>query len=161
MTGIENIWHTDCNCQPHLRLVVKGGEGDINLTETDKKRRILIMDDEEMIGEIACQMLEHLGYEGQHVKDGEAAVEEYTRCFQANEPYDVVIMDLTIPGGMGGKEAVTRVLEVDPQAKVLVSSGYSTDPIMTQYGDYGFTGVINKPFDLASIKGTLDAILHD
>ncbi len=129
------------------------------MTETEKKRRVLIMDDEEMIGEIACQMLEHLGYEGQHVVDGEAAIAEYSRCFNDNDPYDIVIMDLTIPGGMGGKEAVVKILEVDPAAKVLVSSGYSNDPIMTQFTEYGFTGVINKPFDLSSIKCTLEAVL--
>lgn len=115
------------------------------------------MDDEDMVGEIACQMMIHLGYEATHVKDGKAAVQEYSRRLSAGAPYDVVIMDLTIPGGMGGKEAVKEILAADPKARVLVSSGYSTDPIMTNYGDYGFVGVINKPFDLASIKETLDS----
>jgi len=113
------------------------------------------MDDEDMVGEIACQMMIHLGYDAMHVKDGKVAVEEYVRNFKSGEPFDVVIMDLTIPGGMGGQEAVVEILAVDPDAKVLVSSGYSTDPIMTNYSDYGFAGVINKPFDLASIKETL------
>jgi len=115
------------------------------------------MDDEDMVGEIACQMMNHLGYDATHVKDGKAAVKEYVRRFEAGEPYDVVIMDLSIPGGMGGREAVVEILAVDPDAKVLVSSGYSTDPIMTNFGDYGFAGVINKPFDLHSIKQTLES----
>ena len=123
------------------------------------KGKILIMDDEDMVGEIACQMLLHLGYEGVHVKNGEDAVVEYLRTFAAGTPYDLVIMDLTIPGGMGGKEAVTKILEVDAGAKVLVSSGYSTDPIMTNFADYGFVGVIGKPFDLSSITATLDKVL--
>lgn len=116
------------------------------------------MDDEEMVGEIACQMLIHLGYQATHVLDGQEAVDEYISQFKAGKPYAVVIMDLTIPGGMGGKEAVAEILAVDPSAKVLVSSGYSTDPIMTNYSDYGFSGVINKPFDLMAIKGVLETV---
>lgn len=129
------------------------------MTDTSTKGKILIMDDEEMIGEIACQMLAHLGYEAKHVLDGKEAIDEYGRGIQEGKPYDVVIMDLTIPGGMGGKDAVQGILELDPKAKVLVSSGYSNDPIMTQYQDYGFTGVINKPFDLASISSALDSMI--
>lgn len=116
------------------------------------------MDDEEMVGEIACQMLAHLGYEARHVKDGRSAVDEYVRLYKDGNPFDIVIMDLTIPGGMGGKEAVIEILAADSAAKVLVSSGYSTDPIMTNYSDYGFVGVINKPFDLASIKSKLESL---
>lgn len=117
------------------------------------------MDDEDMVGEIACQMLIHLGYDATHVKDGRSAVDDYVRHFHAGDPYDIVIMDLTIPGGMGGKEAVVEILAVDPAARVLVSSGYSTDPIMTNFRDYGFVGVINKPFDLMTIKKILESLL--
>lgn len=160
MTAGEAIWHTEFKPAAYSQDVDQElYKGDKDLTRTDRKKRVLVMDDEEMIGEIACQMLEHLGYEGVHVADGEAAVDEYSRCFKENDPYDAVIMDLTIPGGMGGKEAVGRILEADPGAKVLVSSGYSDDPVMTHYSDYGFIGVINKPFALASIKGTLEAVL--
>lgn len=116
------------------------------------------MDDEDMVGEIACQMLKHLGYGAKHVRDGREAVDEYVRKFNAGDSYSVVILDLTIPGGMGGKEAVTEILAVDSAARVLVSSGYSTDPIMTNYHEYGFAGVINKPFDLVTIQQALDAI---
>lgn len=127
------------------------------MTEQVCKGRILVMDDEDMVGEIACQMMSHLGYEATHVKDGRAAINAYVHNMAEGVPFDVVIMDLTIPGGMGGREAVGEILAKDPQARVLVSSGYSTDPIMTNFADYGFAGVINKPFDLASIKETLEA----
>lgn len=116
------------------------------------------MDDEDMIGEIACQMLIHLGYDGHHVKDGEAAIEEYSRSLEDGAPYDVIIMDLSIPGGMGGQDAIVKVLEINPEAKVLVSSGNPADPIMIHFGDYGFKGAINKPFDLASLQSTMDSI---
>lgn len=127
------------------------------MSEKECKGKILVMDDEEMVGEIACQMMIHLGYEATHVRDGRLAVEEYGSRLQAGEPFDVVIMDLTVPGGMGGKEAVAEILAIDPAAKVLVSSGYSTDPIMTNFGEHGFAGVINKPFDMLSIKTTLES----
>lgn len=112
-----------------------------------------------MVGDIACKMVRHLGYEAVHVKEGRAAVDEYTRRLESAEPFDAVIMDLTVPdGGMGGTEAVVALLAVDPDARVLVSSGYSTDPIMTNYRQHGFVGVVKKPFDLASIKSILDSL---
>ena len=99
----------------------------------DGKKKILIMDDEIMIGDITCQMLTFLGYEGMHVIDGKAAIQAYKQHLEQGEPFAAVIMDLTIPGGMGGREAVVEVLAIDPQAKILVSSGYSNDPIMTNF----------------------------
>jgi DNA-binding response OmpR family regulator len=125
----------------------------------DGKKKILIMDDEVMIGEIACQMLSFLGYEAMHVTDGDAAILAYKQHLGRSETFDVVIMDLTIPGGMGGKEAVVEILAMDPQAKVLVSSGYSNDPIMTHFSEYGFCGLIEKPFDMHSIQAAIEAIL--
>lgn len=116
------------------------------------------MDDEDMVGDIACQLIAHLGYEATHVKDGQAAVDEYALRLKEGHAYAVVIMDLTIPGGMGGREAVGEILKIDPEAKVLVSSGYSTDPIMANYNEYGFSGVINKPFDLMTIKSVLESM---
>lgn len=125
----------------------------------DEKRKILVMDDEEMIGEIACQMLSFLGYEAQHVLDGEAAIQRYREQLERGAAFDVVIMDLTIPGGMGGKEAVAEILALDPQAKVLVSSGYSNDPSMTHYSEHGFCGHIDKPFDMTSLKTAIEAVI--
>jgi CheY-like chemotaxis protein len=125
----------------------------------EEKRKILVMDDEEMIGEIACQMLTFLGYEATHVLDGEAAIQLYREHLENGAAFDVVIMDLTIPGGMGGKEAVSEILALDPRAKVLVSSGYSNDPSMTHYSDHGFCGHIDKPFDMTSLKTAIEAVL--
>lgn len=116
------------------------------------------MDDEEMVGEIACQMLEYLGIEGIHVFDGNAAIAEYSKCKNESDPFAAVVMDLTIPGGMGGKEAITEILAIDKEARVFVSSGYSTDPVMVNYKDYGFVGVISKPFDLAAIQKVVEAL---
>ncbi len=124
----------------------------------EKKKKILVMDDEDMVGEIACQMLEYLGFEAVHVTDGLDAIEEYKKQQNGGMPFTAVIMDLTIPGGMGGKEAVTEILSIDSQAKVFVSSGYSTDPIMVNCRDYGFSGGIAKPFDLEAMQKMLSAV---
>jgi DNA-binding NtrC family response regulator len=117
------------------------------------------MDDEIMIGEITCQMLEFLGYEAMHVMDGKAAIKVYKQHMEQGTAFAAVIMDLTIPGGMGGREAVGEILAIDPQARILVSSGYSNDPIMTNFSDYGFCGLIEKPFDMNTIKKAIEAAL--
>lgn len=119
------------------------------------------MDDEEMVGEIACQMLDFLGFDSERVMDGEEAIASYQKRLEANTPFDGVIMDLTIPGGMGGKEAVGEILALDSEAKVFVSSGDSTDPVMSDCQSFGFYGVIAKPFDLSSIKEVLAPLLDD
>lgn len=129
------------------------------MSSLEGKKKILIMDDESMIGEIACQMLSFLGFQGQHVKDGREAIQVYRQNLEHGEPFSVVIMDLTIPGGMGGREAIVEILAIDPQAKVLVSSGYSNDPIMTNFSEYGFRGLIEKPFDMHSLQQAIEAIL--
>lgn len=123
-----------------------------------KKKKILVMDDEDMVGEIACQMFEYLGFEAIRVADGVDAVSEYKKHQDDGEAFTAVIMDLTIPGGMGGKEAVSEILRIDREAKVFVSSGYSTDPIMVNFQDYGFRGGIAKPFDLAAMQKILSLI---
>lgn len=124
----------------------------------EKKKKILVMDDEDMVGEIACQMLGYLGFEAMRVTDGADAVREYKENRENGVPYSAVIVDLTVPGGMGGKEAATEILNIDRKAKVFVSSGYSTDPIMVNCQEYGFAGGIAKPFDLAAMEKMLSSI---
>lgn len=124
----------------------------------ETRKKILVMDDEDMVGEIACQMLDYLGFDAVHVFDGKAAIEEFQAHKEKGAPFNAVIMDLTIPGGMGGKEAVSEILAIDESAQVYVSSGYSSDPAMVNYQEYGFAGVIVKPFDLSAIQKILDQI---
>jgi CheY-like chemotaxis protein len=119
------------------------------------KGRILVMDDEESILLLLSRMLERAGYQVELAKDGEETIRKYTAAREAGAPFAAVIMDLTIPGGMGGKEAVNKLREIDPEVKAVVSSGYSTDPIMADYRAYGFSGVVAKPYHAGELEKTL------
>ena len=129
------------------------------MVSVERKKAVLVMDDEDMVGEIVCQMLQYLDLEAVRVTNGADAIVEYKKRYSAGTAFDAVIMDLTIPGGMGGKETVTAILAIDKEASVFVSSGYSNDPIMVNYKDYGFVGVIAKPFDMTAIQKTLAVLL--
>ncbi len=119
--------------------------------------RVLIMDDDELIRNAAGEMLRRLGYEVVFARDGEEALEKYQQARADKEPLDILIMDLTIPGGMGGKEAIEKLREIDPEVKTIVSSGYSSDPVMAEAEKYGFNGVVAKPYTMAE----LSHVLHD
>lgn len=120
---------------------------------------VLLMDDEEMIRDLAASMLDHLGYDVVTCADGAKAVEHYAERLSAGTPYDAVIMDLTVPGGMGGVEAAGRILALDAGAGLIVSSGYSHDPIMAEFGRYGFQGVLVKPYRAAELACVLEEVL--
>ena len=119
--------------------------------------RILVMDDEESIRKLSKQRLGRLGYEPELAKDGTEAIELYKKAMNSGQPFDLVILDLTVKGGMGGKDAVKALLKIDPQVKAIVSSGYSNDPVMTDFKAYGFTGALHKP----NTKKELIAVLKN
>ena len=122
--------------------------------------RILVMDDEEMIRFLATKMLKHLGYETITAPDGQEALTVYQDALQKGTPFDAVIVDLTVPGGMGGKKTLQHLKEIDPEVKCIVSSGYSDDPIMAEYHRYGFSAVIAKPYTIAHMGETLASVLN-
>jgi len=121
--------------------------------------RVLIMDDEPMVRDIARDMLLHLGYDVETAANGQEAIEIYQAAMGSDSPIDLVIMDLTIPGGMGGREAVRRLAEMNPAVKAIVSSGYSNDPVMSDYRQYGFSGMVYKPFQLSELLESIIAVL--
>ncbi len=121
--------------------------------------KILVMDDEQSIRDVSAEMLTLLGFEVETAADGDQAIELYRTALETSRPFDAVIMDLTIPGGTGGIEAIRRLRELDPKVKAIVSSGYSNDPIMSEYEKHGFSGVVTKPYTTRELLKTLNRIL--
>ncbi len=126
---------------------------------TDHTGRVLFMDDEEPIRDMADALLRRLGLEVTCVADGAATVKAYAEAMIKGERYDLVIMDLTVPGGMGGKEAMVELLKVDPKVRGIVSSGYSSDPVMANYKGHGFSGMVAKPYRLTDLAKTIRAVI--
>jgi CheY-like chemotaxis protein len=119
--------------------------------------RVLIMDDDEGIRTLAEAILSEIGYQVVTVRDGNECLKEYHSALLDNR-FDVVVMDLTVPGGMGGKEAIQHLRRIDPTVKAVVSSGYSNDPIMSDYEHHGFVDVLTKPYDAATLSHVLGKI---
>jgi CheY-like chemotaxis protein len=113
--------------------------------------RILVMDDDPMIREVVGAMLDLLGHQVLFAQDGEEAIKMFLSAQEAGVPRDLILMDLVIPGGMGGKEAVREILRIRPEARVIVSSGYSNDPVLANFRDYGFSAAIPKPYQLKEL----------
>lgn len=117
------------------------------------------MDDEASIRDLAATMLAYLGYEVRVCADGEAAVNLYREALAAGAPYAAVLMDLTVPGGMGGLEASRRILDLNATACLIVSSGYSQDPVMADHRAHGFSGVLAKPYAITELGQILQTVL--
>jgi len=123
--------------------------------------KILVMDDEEAIRNVTEKILMELGYEARCASDGAETIALYQDAARSGRPFDAVIMDLTIPGGMGGKETIRQLLSIDPQITAIVSSGYSNDPIMSDFEKYGFRGVATKPYRIEKLSWVLHDVLMD
>lgn len=125
------------------------------------KGRILLMDDEETVRRITGEILVHIGYEVEYARDGDEAIKLYQEAGNAGRPFDAVILDMTVPGGKGGKEAIKNLLEADPSARVIISSGYANDPIMITFEEYGFKGAIAKPYEAVELSRVLHAVMTE
>ncbi|MEW6378657.1 MAG: PAS domain S-box protein [bacterium] len=132
------------------RRVMQSGEG-----------RILFMDDQKLVRDMVGRMLTGLGYEVVLAKEGDEAVELYKRARETGRAFAAVILDLTIPGGMGGEEVIQRLHEIDPGVKAIVSSGYADDPVMAEYQEHGFRGVVAKPYEIKELSETLSRIIQE
>jgi PAS domain S-box-containing protein len=131
------------------------------ITLNSNTGRVLVMDDEAAIRELLSEMLTTLGYEVECTRHGAEAVAAYQRALATKQPFAAVILDITVPGGLGGKEAIEHLRALDPQVKALISSGYTNDPIMANFAQYGFSGVVTKPYTVEWLQQTLQRILHD
>ncbi|MEM1181400.1 MAG: ATP-binding protein [Acidobacteriota bacterium] len=123
--------------------------------------RLLLMDDESSVRLVASRMLGRLGWDVTATADGQEALDAYAAALRSGKRFDMVFTDLTVPGGMGGAETMSRLLELDPKVRAVVCSGYSNDPVMAQYRDHGFVGVMTKPFTLQDLRRILDQAVRE
>ncbi len=144
----------------HIYLPVFEGaasaQTEVDLTLPVKGKKVLVMDDEDSIRDMVGDILDFHGYEVDFATNGEEALSLYE-----DNRYDVVILDLTIPGGMGGKETIRQLLKIDPNVKAIVSSGYSSDPIMSNYRQYGFRDVIAKPYHIEELGKVMHRVVRE
>jgi PAS domain S-box-containing protein len=147
-------------------LYLPASDKDVPLVEEPQKPlqkgrgRILVMDDEESVLQIIQEMLQHLGYEPTLARDGAEAVKLYREAQQEGRPFHAVILDLTVRGGLGAKETLDEIRTIDPHVRAIVSSGYVQDSIIDRYADFGFLGVVTKPYTLRKLSETLHQVLQ-
>jgi CheY-like chemotaxis protein len=123
------------------------------------KGKILLMDDEQIILDVTLEVLRFLGYDVMFAKDGSSAIDLYKKEKNAGAPFDAVILDLSIPEGMGGKEAIEHLRTFDPSVKAIVSSGYTHDPAVMDFSAYGFSGKLAKPYKISDMKTVLEQLM--
>jgi CheY-like chemotaxis protein len=124
------------------------------------KGRILVMDDQEGVRVATKHALSHLGYEPTLAKNGAEAIQLYREAWESERPFAAVIMDLTVPAGMGGYEALQQMVQIHPQVKAIVCSGYAQDPILSHYQEYGFLGVLSKPYRIEEMRRILQEVIE-
>ncbi|MDA8084191.1 MAG: response regulator [Nitrospiraceae bacterium] len=117
------------------------------------------MDDEELVRNVAREMIAALGHEVVSAEDGAMAVELFRQAREAGTPFDLVILDLTVKGGMGGEEAIRRIRDITPAVKSVVSSGYSDSPVIADYRAYGFSAVLNKPYRVGALQNCIQVLV--
>ncbi len=148
-----------------FHIYLPASEGEIPEKEEDKltagKGKILVMDDEAPLRRMLGKVLSQLGYTAEFAEGGVEAIRMVRAAKDAKKPYDAVILDLTIPGGMGGKEAIKKLMEIDPEIRAIVSSGYSDDPVMADFRNYGFKGRLAKPFQFGTLSEVLREVIRD
>ncbi len=123
--------------------------------------RVLVLDDEPALRTLAVRMFAHLGCEAETAGDGDETVRLFEEARRLGRPFDLVVLDLTIPGGTGGLDTLGRLRAIDPSVRAIVSSGYSTDPVMASHRKYGFAATLPKPYTPAELARALTSALHE
>ena len=177
--GLATAYSIIKNHSGHIQVESRMGVGttfSIYLPATDKgvpaaapetpkpirwQGKVLVMDDEEMVREVLGRMLSRLGYEVDFAGDGSQAIDKFVGARADGRPFAAVILDLTIPGGMGGKETLEKLLRIDPQIKAIVSSGYSDNQVMADFQKYGFRAVLAKPYRLGELSKILQRVIAE
>jgi len=131
----------------------------VSVAELNQELKVLVMDDEPMITELACRLISKLGHQVDCAENGEQAVEKYRKAMKDEKPFDLTILDLTVRGGMGGKETLQMLQEINPEVKAVVSSGYSASDVVANYRESGFMAFLNKPYGLQELRSVLHGVL--
>ena len=149
-----------------FEIYLPASEGPEQVIEQSRKidkpaspARVLLMDDEDLLRILAEEIITRLGYEIATAKTGEEVLSIYSSAMEIGTPFDVVILDLTIRGGMGGNDTMKELLRLNPRVKGIISSGYFGDPVMAQYRKHGFAGVIPKPYHIEQLSKVLQEVL--
>jgi CheY-like chemotaxis protein len=121
--------------------------------------KVLVMDDEQILLDMTREVLKFLDYDVMFAKDGLAAIDLYTKEKAAGVPFDVVILDLSVPSGLGGRETIEQLRKIDPDVKAVVSSGYSDDPVVQDFSNHGFDERLTKPYKIHDLKNILERIM--
>jgi CheY-like chemotaxis protein len=124
------------------------------------KGKVLLMDDEQIILDVTLEVLKFLGYDVMFAREGAAAIELYKKEKAAGVPFDVVIVDLSVPEGMGGKETIGLLKAFDPEVNAVVSTGFSNDPVVLDFPSYGFSGKLTKPYKINDLKKILEQLIR-
>lgn len=178
--GLATVWSVITKHNGHINVVSELGKGTTFtcyvpastsplLTEAEpptaappllvKRARILVMDDEKMIGGLATKMLASCGHVTTTAPNGTETIARYKQAMEAGAPFDLVILDLTIPGESGGKEIIQDLLRLDPQVRAIVSSGYADDPVMANPTAYGFKDTVAKPYSAQALQDVVARVL--
>jgi CheY-like chemotaxis protein len=147
----------------HINLPAAGSRESIDKVEpavlaADGRRRVLVMDDEAPVRTLTMNMLEFLGYDAEVAHTGSAAVERFQRALTSNRPFDIVLLDLVVPGDIGGTEAMDKLGALDPAVKAILMSGCGEDPVLREFQAHGFQAVITKPFTLRELNAALHSV---
>jgi CheY-like chemotaxis protein len=124
------------------------------------KGKVLLMDDEQIILDVTHEVLKFLKFDVVFARDGLAAIDLYKKEKTAGAPFDIVILDLSVPSGMGGKETIEQLRKFDPAVKAIVSSGYTDDPVVQDFSQYGFSGRLTKPYKINDLKTLLEQLMR-
>ena len=154
--GIGTTFTMYLPAAPYSQVVLEGIKTDFQ----SGRGKILVMDDEAPIRGLLSEMLEICGYTHEEASDGEQALALFLKAKEQGNPFQAVILDLTIPGGLGGKEVLQRLIEIDPQVPAIVVSGYSNDPVLANFRDYGFKGRVSKPFRLTDLSEVIHEVME-
>ncbi len=156
---VESVFNQGTSVHIYLPAYIKITEDAEAEKKEQAKGKILFMDDEDYMRDIGARFVTHLGYEAVLARDGGEAINLYRQAFDSDTPFDAVILDLTVKGAMGGKEALQELLSINHNVIAIISSGYTDDPAVSAYADYGFRGAVTKPYKITDLEKVLERAL--